>query len=84
MARKPATSISRFALTPAEAAASIGVGEDFFTAHVRPELRVVRRGRKVLVATTELERWLEQSAEHPLAEQVGAATPRPFKTRTCR
>jgi hypothetical protein len=38
MARKLAAPIPRVALTPPEAAAAIGVGEDFFTVHVRPEL----------------------------------------------
>jgi hypothetical protein len=44
------------------AAAAIGCSRDFFDEHVRPELRVVRRGAKVLVPVRELERWLERSA----------------------
>ena len=52
----------RLALTPAEAAEAIGVSRDFFDEHILPELRVIRRGRKVLVAITELERWLERSS----------------------
>lgn len=79
MAKKLDAQIPRYALTPPEAAAAIGCGEDFFTEHVRPEVRVVRRGRKVLVPVTEIERWLDQTAEAPLAEQVEAATPRPFQ-----
>lgn len=71
MSRKLATPIPRLALTPPEAAASIGVGEDFFTEHVRPELRLVRRGRKVLVPVPELERWVEQNTERePVETQV--------------
>ena len=31
--------IPRVALTPAEAAAALGVGPDFFDQHVRPDLR---------------------------------------------
>lgn len=57
---------SRLALTPIEAAAAIGVSRDFFDEHVKPELRVVRRGRLVLVPVRELERWLDQSAERVL------------------
>jgi len=38
------------------------VSPDFFDRHIRHELRVIRRGRKVLVAVRELERWLEQNA----------------------
>lgn len=55
--------IPRIALTPAEAAAALGVGETFFNAEVRPELRLVRRGRKVLVPVAELQRWAAESAE---------------------
>jgi hypothetical protein len=40
MAKELATSIPRIALTPAEAAAAIGVGPDFFDANVAPELRL--------------------------------------------
>ena len=64
MARKLAVSIPRIALTPAEAAAAIGVGPDFFDANVAPELRLVRRGRKRLVPVSELERWTTENAEH--------------------
>jgi hypothetical protein len=49
-------------LTRAEAAASIGVSVDFFDEHVLPELRVIRKGRRVLVAIRELERWAEIAA----------------------
>ncbi|MCZ7589199.1 MAG: hypothetical protein M5U27_10185 [Gaiella sp.] len=49
----------RLALTPAEAAAAIGCSIDFFDEHVRPELRLVRRGRKVLISVREVERWLD-------------------------
>ena len=52
----------RLALTPAEAAAAIGISEDSFNRHVRDELRLVRRGRLVLVPIGELTRWLERSA----------------------
>jgi len=46
-----------------EAAAMLGVSRDFFDEHVRPELRVVRRGpRLILIPVVELERWLERSA----------------------
>jgi excisionase family DNA binding protein len=52
----------RLALTVAEAAAAIGVSRDFFDEYVRPELRVVRRGRRLLVPVRELERWLDREA----------------------
>lgn len=68
--KKLAAPIPRFALTPAEAAASIGVGPDFFDANVRPRLRLIREGRKVLVPVVELERWVEQTASTPIAEEL--------------
>ena len=52
----------RLTLSPAEAAAALGVSRDFFDAHVKPELRVVRRGRLVLVPVRELERWVEENS----------------------
>lgn len=70
MAKKLPTLIPRIALTPAEAAAAIGVGPDFFEENVAPELRLIRRGRKRLVPVTELERWVAQSASRPLDEAL--------------
>jgi excisionase family DNA binding protein len=68
MARKLAVSIPRFALTPPEAAAALGVGPDFFEENVAPELRLIRRGRKRLVPVAELERWVAQAASATLAD----------------
>jgi excisionase family DNA binding protein len=56
----------RLALSLDEAAASLGVSRDYFDEHIRPELRVVRRGRRVLVAALELSRWLERSSARAL------------------
>ncbi len=67
--RPSAAGIPRLALTPAEAAAAIGISEDHFNRHVRGELRLVRRGRKVIVAIDELERWLDTSAARTLEER---------------
>jgi hypothetical protein len=52
----------RLALTPVEATAAIGVSRDSFERYVLPEIRVVRRGRLVLVPTRELEQWLDREA----------------------
>ncbi len=52
----------RIALTKAEAAAAIGVSVDFFEARVQPDLDVIREGRKVLIPTAELERWITERA----------------------
>ncbi len=54
--------VPRLALSIEEAAEALTVSRDFFDQHIRHELRVVRRGRKVLVPVRELERWLEDNA----------------------
>jgi excisionase family DNA binding protein len=56
----------RLAVSPTEAAELLGVSRNFFDEHILPELRVVRRGRRVLIATAELERWLAESAARTL------------------
>lgn len=61
-------STPRLALRMDEAAESIGCSRDFFDEHVRPDLRVVRRGRLVLVAVAEVERWLRENAALTLEE----------------
>jgi excisionase family DNA binding protein len=53
---------TRLAVSPDEAAAVLGVSRDYFDEHVIGELRVVRRGRRILVAVAELERWLDRAA----------------------
>jgi hypothetical protein len=59
--------IPRVALrVPEEAAAALGVSADFFGAHVRGELRLIRRGRLVLVLVSELERWGRENAARTL------------------
>jgi excisionase family DNA binding protein len=52
----------RLALSPDEAAASLGCSRDYFDERIAPELRVVRRGRRVLVPVNEIERWLDRNA----------------------
>ena len=59
----------RLALSPGEAARSLGVSRDYLDEHVLPELKVVRRGRRRLIAVRELEAWLERSAERTLPER---------------
>ena len=54
--------LPRLALSPDEAAAVLGVSRDYLDEHVIDELRVVRRGRRILIALAELERWLDRSA----------------------
>jgi excisionase family DNA binding protein len=59
--------IQRLTFSPAEAAEALGVSRDYFDQHIKPELRVVRRGRLVLVPVAELERWIEQNAAKVLS-----------------
>jgi excisionase family DNA binding protein len=52
----------RLALTKPEAAEALGVSLDSLERYVMAELRVVRRGRLVLIPVSELQRWLDRSA----------------------
>jgi hypothetical protein len=62
-----AASQPRLALTRAEAARALGMSVDSLERYVLPEVRVVRRGTLVLIPVSELQRWLEASAERTLA-----------------
>jgi hypothetical protein len=63
---KARQAIPRLAISPAEAAATLGVSVDFFAEHIAPELRAVRRGRLRLYPVRELERWLDENASRAL------------------
>lgn len=65
-AAKIAAGVPRVALTRAEAAASLGISVESFRTVVQPSVRLIRRGRIVLVPVSELERWAMESAEHTL------------------
>ncbi|MEA2201883.1 MAG: hypothetical protein QOI89_2479 [Solirubrobacteraceae bacterium] len=54
------------ALNVEGACAALGVSWDLFHAEIEPELRIVRIGRRKLVAVTELQRWLDDHAERVL------------------
>lgn len=53
----------RLTYTPEEACQALGVGRSFFDERIKPELRVIRRGKLVLIPCRELERWVAESAE---------------------
>ena len=58
-----ASQLPRLSISPDEAAEMLGVSRDFFDEHIKPELRIVRRGSKtILIPIAELQRWLEKSA----------------------
>lgn len=66
--RSPKAPVPRLALSLTEAAAALGVSPDYFTEYVAPELHMVRRGRKRLIAVAELERWLADNAARTLED----------------
>lgn len=60
------------ALNRAQAATALGMSVDSFERNVQPEIRIVRRGRLRIVPVSELERWLAENGEAPLAHELGA------------
>ena len=53
---------ARLAVGLGEAAALLSVSDDHFREHIKPELKIVRRGSRQFVAVRELERWLSESS----------------------
>jgi excisionase family DNA binding protein len=60
--------VPRLALSVGEACEALGCGWDFFSEHIAPELRMVRRGRRKLIPVAEIERWLDAEAERTLPD----------------
>lgn len=58
-----ASRVAPIALTKTDAAAALGISIDSLERHVIPQIRVIRRGKLVLVPTRELTRWVEENAE---------------------
>jgi excisionase family DNA binding protein len=67
---------SRLALSVAEAAEALGVSRDSFERHVISELHLVRVGRRLLVPTQELERWIERQMAIPLVAELSGPAAR--------
>jgi hypothetical protein len=55
--------IQRLSLDVSEACLALGVSWDTFTEHVAPAIRIVRLGRRKLIAVAELERFLDEHGE---------------------
>jgi excisionase family DNA binding protein len=53
-------------VTKVEAAEALGVSVDFLEDHVMRELRIVRRGRRLLIPLNELARWLDANSQRTL------------------
>jgi hypothetical protein len=51
---------------PSEAALALGVSDEFFDEHVRPDLRLIRKGRYTFVSVAELEKWADSNAARTL------------------
>jgi hypothetical protein len=61
--------IPRIALTREEAAASLSMSIDSYERWVQPHVRMVRLGRMRLVPISELQRFVDEHAEHVLEAQ---------------
>jgi len=58
---KPTT--PALALTVEQACAALSVSWKTWDAHIAPDVRIVRVGRRKLIAVTELQRWLDDRGE---------------------
>lgn len=73
----------RLALDVAESCEALGVSWDFWSEHVAPEVRIVRRGRRKLVPVRALEAWLDANA-HAVLDPTGATQRDPIRSGTGR
>jgi hypothetical protein len=65
----PATVVSpipRVTLTKADAAVALGISIDSLERYALPSLRVIRRGKQVLLPVEELRRWAHDNAERTI------------------
>ena len=60
--KPPVAAPDKLAVGLGEAAALLSASDDHFREHIKPELRIVRRGKRQFVAIRELERWLSESS----------------------
>ena len=60
--RSTARGLPRLCVSPDEAAEMLGVSRDYFDEHIIQDLRIVRRGRRILIPLSELDRWLDHNA----------------------
>lgn len=63
LARRVGPAVPSLALTVEQACLSLNVSWDFWRANIEPDIALVRIGRRKLVPTQELERWLDTHAE---------------------
>lgn len=65
---EPEPEVPRLALTKKEAATTLGVSIEFFERHIMGDLRVIHRGRRWLIPLSELQRWLNSTAERTVEQ----------------
>jgi hypothetical protein len=58
--------VPRLALSVGEACKALGISWDLWHEHVEADVRIVRLGRRKLIAVDELERWLDDHGERVL------------------
>jgi hypothetical protein len=58
--------VPRVGLTKIEAANALGMSVDSLERYVLPDIRVVRRGRLVVVPTEELRQWCRDNSERTI------------------
>jgi hypothetical protein len=51
------------ALSVEQACQALGVSWDTWRARIEPDVKLVRLGRRKLIAVTELQRWLDEHGE---------------------
>lgn len=62
-AHSPQPATPTLALTVTQACAALSVSWDTWRSHIEPDMRVVRVGRRKLIAVAEIERWLAERGE---------------------
>ena len=56
-------SAAALALSVEQACEALGVSWDTWRAHIEPDVRLVRLGRRKLIPVSELQAWLDRHAE---------------------
>jgi hypothetical protein len=64
--KKPRPPVDLLAVGPERAAEMLDVSRDHLERHVLPDLKTIRRGRRIFIPVREIERWLEANASRPL------------------
>jgi excisionase family DNA binding protein len=66
LSARPAT--PTLALSVEQACEALGVSWDTWRAHIEPDVRLVRVGRRKLIPVSELQAWLDRRAERVLPD----------------